>query len=125
MAEQPLHVQETEGLALVTFRERFDLDMLIVERISEELHGLVAGAGFRGIVLDLTNVRFLSSPALSMLIGLRRQAQEAGMDVALCGMGSDARRLFQITRLDKLFSVSSTPDEALAGLRSPNGREAP
>ena len=119
MAESPVSVREADSVAIVEFRERATLDTPTVEAVSGELYRLVEQKQQRAIVLDLTNVHFVSSPALSMLLHLRRRADEQHCEVVLCGLRPDISRLFRITKLDKLFVFVPTAADALARFAPP------
>jgi anti-sigma B factor antagonist len=81
-----------------------------------ELSGLLADALARGvtsIVLDLSEVEFIDSTGLSVLLNvLRRLTQRGGSLVIVC-TNPTVLRLFEITRLESTFDIVSTRDEAL------------
>lgn len=65
------------------------------------------------VVLDLTDVDFIDSTGLSVLLnGLRRVTRQQGRMV-LVATNPTVLRLFEITRLDSTFDIRSTRDEAL------------
>ncbi len=116
MSDSPVGVRDTGRVLVVDFRTNSILDTLTVESIGESLYALVRSDRRRPIVLDFDNVHFVSSPALSMLLTLRRKADSLGIPVALCRVRPDVLRLFRITRLDKLFRVFATDSDAEAQL---------
>lgn len=114
MAESRLIVQEKENALVVSFPAHSMLDMSAVEAVGSELLGLVQPGRPCRLVLDLSNVSFLSSPALSMLLQLRRKTDTVVGEVVLCGVRPEIERLFRITRLDKLFRFYESQEQALA-----------
>jgi len=56
-------------------------------------------------------VKYLSSAALSKLIGLQKEIQGGGGDIRLCGMSSDVLKVFEITQLHKVFEIYDSPAE--------------
>ena len=67
------------------------------------------------IVVDLTEVIFIDSTALAVLVqGLKRCRQSLG-DLFLCGLQSQVEIVFELTRLDKAFEIFDNLDEALTG----------
>jgi anti-anti-sigma factor len=114
MPERRLVVQEAEGALLISFRDQAVLDTVTVDAIGGELSGLIDAQHQRNLVLDLSNVSFVSSPALSMLLHLRRKADEAGGEVVLCQLRPEIARLLRMTTLDKVFHFFETPTAALA-----------
>jgi len=113
MADTPVTIRDVNGVRLVSFRDQSMLDASTVEAVAAELAGLFEPAPQHGVVLDFANVQFLSSPALSLLLNLRRRADQARCEVVLCGLRTDIARLFRITKLDKLFVFYPTSAEAL------------
>jgi anti-sigma B factor antagonist len=68
------------------------------------------------IVVDLTEATFIDSTALGVLVsGLKRLRPEGG-DLPLIVADSPIRRIFEITSLDRAFSIYETQAEALAAL---------
>jgi anti-sigma B factor antagonist len=70
-------------------------------------------AGRTRIVLDFTQVEFIDSTGLSVLLtALRRVRLSDGALVIACA-NPTVLRLFEITRLDATFDIVATRDEAL------------
>jgi anti-sigma B factor antagonist len=66
------------------------------------------------LVIDLSGVSFLDSSALGVLVGTLKRMRERGgrLDVVL--PASHARRVFEITALERVLSLHETLDDALA-----------
>ena len=72
------------------------------------------GRGKTAVVLDLSDVEFIDSTGLSVLLnGLRRVTRAHGR-MALIVTNPTVLRLFQITRLDSTFDIAGSREEALA-----------
>ena len=63
--------------------------------------------------LDLGSVDFLSSVALSQLVGINRKVQAAGGSLVLTNLRPDIHRVFLMARLDRLLDIDP-PAKALA-----------
>lgn len=113
MARSPIETRETDGVAVVSFAPETHLDLAAVDAVAEEINQLAEGAR-RGIILDFDNVHFVSSPALSLLLNLRRVADASGTEVVFCRLRPEVARLFRITRLDRLFTLHADLDGAVA-----------
>jgi anti-sigma B factor antagonist len=107
-------VNPIRDVTVVTFQDNSILDTTKIEAIGQELYELVEKKDRRKLVLDFSNVRFLSSSALGVLITLRNKADTVKGKVILCGLKKDLRKVFEITRLDKLFTFVTTEEKALA-----------
>jgi len=70
------------------------------------------------IIIDLTNTPYLDSAALGVLIGAIRRVQETDGTISLVGATSFVRRIFEITRLSKIFQMHDDMPAALADVRA-------
>ncbi len=113
MTESSLKLSEHEGVAIVGFKDSSILDALTIQKIGRELYDLVDNQGKKLLVLDFSDVRFLSSQALGVLLTLRRKADKASAKVVLSAIRSELIRVFKITNLDKLFQFHESCDAAL------------
>ena len=113
------------------FEESSILDVLVVRvresRIVADIaaqfkEGLIAyvTSGKRRIVLDLSQVTFIDSSGLGALIGSLK-AIGAGGELALCGARESVISMLKLTRMDKVFRIFATPEEAAASLSLHNG----
>src|SRR5262245_16931882 len=117
MAESSLIVEPADGVLVVRFRDNSILDASTIQRIGRELHELIERSTSGQIVLDFTDVRFFSSEALRLLLGLRHRVDKAGARMALCGLRPDLDRIFKLTALDKLFQFFPDSTSARAALQ--------
>ena len=75
------------------------------------------GQGKTAVVLDLTDVTFIDSTGLSVLLnGLRRVTRRGGRMAIVC-KNPTVLRLFEITRLDTTFDIVGSREEALQVVR--------
>lgn len=68
------------------------------------------------IVIDLNEVSFIDSSGLAALVSGLRSARENGGTIALSGVQPQARTVFHLTMMDRVFSIHPTPDEARRSL---------
>ena len=79
---------------------------------SERLNDAIA-TGKTGVVIDMTNVAFIDSTGLSVLLNaLRRVTRQQGA-LSLAVSNPTVLRLFEITRLDSTFDIAPTREEAI------------
>lgn len=69
------------------------------------------------LVLDLTEVAFFGSAALSVLVDTRRRAEEAGIVLGLVAARRVTLLPLELTGLTRVFAVFPTVRQALAELR--------
>ena len=65
------------------------------------------------VVVDLANVRFMDSTALSTLVHAMKRARALGGDLRLCGLQQPVRMIFEMTRLDRVFEIFNQADDAI------------
>ncbi len=66
------------------------------------------------LVIDLSRVSFLDSSALGVLVGTLKRMRERGGRLDIVLPSSHARRVFEITALDRVLSLHETLEDALA-----------
>lgn len=75
----------------------------------------IAQRGNRRLLLDLSEVAFVDSTGLGAIVASFKQLGPDG-DLAICGAQDSVGSLFRLTRIDKVFRIFATPDEAIAAL---------
>jgi anti-sigma B factor antagonist len=80
-----------------------DLDVYTAPQLRERLADNIA-SGAR-LVLDLSEVHFIDSTALGMLVNMLQQSQSAGSDFRLVMDDPYLLKIFRITGFDSLFSI--------------------
>jgi len=114
MADSPrLLIENMKDVTVATFQDISILDAVQIDEIGEELYEQIEKKDRKKLILDFSNVKFLSSSALSVLITLHKKAVQAKGQVVLCSMRDDLKKVFEITRLDRMFTFSSNLDDAL------------
>jgi anti-sigma B factor antagonist len=68
------------------------------------------------LAVDLVGVSFLDSTALGLIVKAIRKAGERGGEVRIVLPHGTARRIFEITTLDRVLPVSESRAQALAEL---------
>ena len=64
------------------------------------------------IILDLTGVSYVDSSGVGTIVELKRRAMRNKNTVVLVGLQPRVRSLFEITKLDKFFTITDSIDEA-------------
>lgn len=82
--------------------------------VAEDLTAAYAEiAGERRVVTDLTRVSFLDSTALGIVVRGSRDLTDEGADVRIVLPKGAARRIFEITALDRALPVAESRAAAL------------
>lgn len=117
MSAQPrrrrLEVEDIGDVTVVNFVDKKILDEPNILAIGEQLFSLVEEVGRRKLLLNFSNVEYLSSAALGKLITLHKKLQQAGGKLVLCNIDAQIFEVFEITRLDKFFNIKRDEQEGL------------
>jgi anti-anti-sigma factor len=105
--------EDINGVTIVNFVDKKILDEANIQQLGEELFGLVDGP--RKILLNFSNVEYLSSAALGKLITANKSVQAAGGKLRLCSIHPQIYEVFKITKLNKLFDIHKDEQAALEG----------
>lgn len=112
MPASRLVIQEYAGVAVVTFTDSSILDSATIDQLGKDLYHLTDDLNKQKLIVDFTNVKFLSSQVLGVLITLNKKSAAIKGALALCAHKPDLMKIFTITSLDKLFKFF--PDDASA-----------
>ena len=69
------------------------------------------------VILDLSDVPYIDSAGLGMLVTAYVTRQKSGRKMVLSGINQRVQKLFDITRVASLFLIFPSPEEAIAALR--------
>ena len=73
----------------------------------------LVNAGHKNILLNLQEVNHIDSSGLGVLVSLSKKIREQGGELRLARLNEDLRTLFELTKLDTLFQIAETRDQAL------------
>lgn len=115
-AASRLRVTKLGTLSVVQFTDRKILDELSIQEINEELMSLVDKNDGARLLLSFSNVDHLASAALGMLISLNKRVKEKKGLLKLSDIKPQIYEIFKITRLNKMFDIHDTLEQARASL---------
>jgi anti-sigma B factor antagonist len=108
-----VRIKRTDNVVVVQFADRKILEELVIQDIGDELNRIVESEPGVRLLLDFSNVDHLSSAALGMLITLNNKVKEQNGALRLSNIDKQIYEVFKITRLNKLFQIYPTAEEAL------------
>lgn len=71
-------------------------------------------AGTRRFVVDFAMTGYIDSSGLGILVSLSKKVREVDGRFRLASLNDDLRTLFELTRLNTLFDICETLEQALA-----------
>lgn len=118
MARQSL-VRLENSLPAIRLQGEFDLSN--AQPVADLLDQVIDDPESRAVVVDLSEVAFLDSRMLQVLVSARDKAQTALKPMWLVRPAPQVWRVFQVTMLDKLFRDFESVDDLEAHAESLTG----
>ncbi len=109
-----LRVDVTERDGWSVLQVGGEIDVATAPRLREQLLKVVNDQRFQ-IVVDLTDVDFIDSTGLGVLIGALKRVRTHGGNLALVCTEPRILKVFEITGLDQVFQIHPAVDAAVAG----------
>ncbi len=97
------------GFAVLKFAGR--LDTAAAEECRIQVDELVASGEDR-VIGDFSDLKFISSAGLNLLIRLYRELKKSGGEFRIAGLQPQIRKVFEMTGYTKVFDLYETVDAA-------------
>jgi anti-sigma B factor antagonist len=109
-----LKVTDVEGVAVVDFVDSgLMYEALLVQEIGDELQSLLRDQGKLRLILDFSQVQYLSSTMLGQLAKLQKEVASRKGQLRLTGLGPVLRDTFRIGHFEPLFAIDDNREAAL------------
>ena len=89
-----------------------EVDLYTAPEFKEQLLEIV-GKGGKEVVVDLSNTTFIDSTTLGVLVGGVKRLRPNGGQLTLVCSDRNITKIFEITGLDRVFTIHATRDEAV------------
>ena len=100
---------EKQGTTIVAFKGEIDLESSPAAR--KILLKCFANTG--NVIVDLSGVTYIDSSGVASLVEALQAAKKNGSLLSLATVSEPTRRVLELARLDKVFSIYGSVDEAL------------
>lgn len=102
------------GAGVLEFTLIGELDLSTVQTLRDATSSAAASGDYQCLVFDLTRLGFIDSSGLHALADAHRaMVTSGGTSKVVCSTGN-LLKVFQLTGLDRVFSIVQTRDEAIA-----------
>lgn len=108
--ELQIDIDRRDGASVITPLGEVDLGRSPTLR--KEL-GVVISEKPACIVTNLAEVPYMDSSGVATLVEALQQCRASGITLLLCGMQDRVRSIFEIARLDMVFTIKDTLEAAL------------
>ena len=109
-----LRVSEQDQTTCIHFVDRNILDEANIQQIGEEISAIVDSRPQPRILISFENVDHLSSAALGTLITINNKIRSKEGQLRLANIDPQIFEVFVITKLNKLFQIHESSEQALA-----------
>jgi anti-sigma B factor antagonist len=113
-ATSRLRVADHNGITKIEFVDRNILDEANIQQIGAEIAKIIDSRPKPKILISFDNVDHLSSAALGTLITINNRIKSKDGQLRLANIDPQIYEVFVITKLNKLFQIHDTAQQALA-----------
>jgi anti-sigma B factor antagonist len=113
-----LEVEEKNGVWVVRFVYPDLLQDETIDCIREQIRDLIQRGGCRRLVLHFGAVQRVSSHMLGELVVLLKRMLASGGCLVLSNFAPELRDTFTLLRLDRIFTIRDTEEDAVQSCRS-------
>jgi len=77
-------------------------------------YGLAVENGATAVILDFSELEYMNSGGIGLLVTLLVRAQRSGGKLVATGLSEHYRQIFELTRLDEAIEIHDDADAAMA-----------
>jgi len=92
-----------------------EVDLYTAPEFKQQLLEVI-GQGAKNVIVDLTDTTFIDSTTLGVLVGGIKRLRTNDGQLSLVCSDRNIAKIFEITGLDRVFTIHPTRDEATAAL---------
>ena len=94
-----------------------EVDLYTAPEFKQQLLDVIAKGG-KEVIVDFSDTTFIDSTTLGVLVGGVKRLRTNDGQLSLVCSDRNITKIFEITGLDRVFTIHGTRDEALAALNS-------
>jgi anti-sigma B factor antagonist len=92
-----------------------EVDLYTAPEFKQQLLEVIS-QGAETVIVDLTNTTFIDSTTLGVLVGGVKRLRPNGGQLLLVCSDRNITKIFEITGLDRVFTIHATRDEAVEAI---------
>lgn len=94
------------------------IDLTTLDQLRAAIRGSLTVASMACLIVDLKEATHVDSSGIGMLLEGMRNAKQRGVGFVLCRVPGGVRHVFERTRLNSLFDIRPTLEEAVLDLEA-------
>ena len=111
MSDSPIQKIDWKGKAAIIYVTG-DVDLHRSTELQNELMEVLKKKP-EAVIVDLSGVPYMDSSGVASLVKLLSRTRKSGTELKLVAPTVKVRSIFEITRLDSVFTIADSLDEAL------------
>jgi anti-sigma B factor antagonist len=108
-----INIQYSDGATIAILTDEKILEEVDINLLEASIMPIIEQPGSTHLIIDFSNVAFFSSAVLGLLIRISKKVNENGGKLRLCEINPKILEIFKITRLDKVFDICGSRDQAI------------
>jgi stage II sporulation protein AA (anti-sigma F factor antagonist) len=115
--------QQDDTVVVTPLIDLRELEYELIERDGKTVLDRLAAAHAKNVVVDFDKTDYYGSTALGFFVKLWKRSRTHGGHMAFCNVSPHEREILELTRLDTLWSICGSRDEALDAVQKRNGHQ--
>jgi anti-anti-sigma factor len=103
-------VRYRDGTAIVDLPTQIDAT---AEHALNDAYATAAGHGSKTVLLNFSDVEFLSSTGIALIVGILARARKDGRKITAAALSDHYKEIFEITRLADFMTIFADENAAL------------
>lgn len=110
IGDMELRCEKVQGVQIVHINGR--IDSATAEKFGHDIDTLL-GSSDQRFVLDLTDLQYINSAGLRVLLAMAKSVKKRGGRCVLCGLSEGVRNVIELAGFHRILKISPTLDDAL------------
>lgn len=110
IGDMELRCEKVRGVQIVHVNGR--IDGATAEKFGQDIDTLL-GSSDQQFVLDLTDLKYINSAGLRVLLAMAKSVKKRGGRCVLCGLSEEVRKVIELAGFHRILRISPTLDDAL------------
>jgi anti-sigma B factor antagonist len=106
-----LQLKKINNIIIIPLSGRLDVQLSI--NLEKEIHQLIQSEPDCHIVLNLSDVKYMSSSGIRIFVSTMRLLKENSKRLKLCNLNEPVKKIFEIVELLDMFDIYNTEEEAI------------
>lgn len=111
------HIVEIEGHSVLALSG--EIDVYSAPQFKQSVAGILDGNEHH-LIVDMNNVRYMDSSGFGILLSAVKRLRPIAGTVNLVGCAAPIDRVLHITKLDTIFNMYNSVDEAIKAVNASN-----